>query len=253
MKENASRIRDGLDIYSAAMQRYITQQIQLRVSGDGFHDRAMNVLHPSRQEEIAEALQEGKKKEEVLEFKDFPEVIRQNRKVFPSGLAGGRRKKSIAVTWMQEITEWRNNWAHRPKDGFSDRDADRALDTCARVLHLVDPVVEKQVRDLFDDQQEVRQQLKAEQAKHEKTKQIAGKAEDFKEQLKTEQDNHWKTQQKLKEAKKLKSTAEEGKQKAEGALQKSEAKYNETKQKLKDAQDQTKAEGCTGRAPRKRS
>ena len=99
-RKNASRIRDGLHIYSGAMGRYITQQVQLKVSGDGFRERVMEVLHPSRQEEIAEDLQEGKNKEEVLVCKDFPDVIRQNRKVFPSNLAGGRRKKSIAVAWM---------------------------------------------------------------------------------------------------------------------------------------------------------
>ena len=236
-ENNAIRIGNGLDIYSDAMGRYITQQIQLRVSSDGFRERAMNVLHPSRQEEIAEALQEGKKKEEVLEFKDFPEVIRQNRKVFPSNLAGGRRKKSIAVTWMQEITEWRNNWAHPPRDGFSDQDADRALETCARVLQLVDPVAEKKVRELFRDPQDLKQELKDEQANHKDTQRGANKAEDLKKQLNKERDDHRNTRQRLKDAKKLKSTAEEGKQKAEGALQRLMDVHNTTKQKLKAEQD----------------
>ena len=67
-------------------------------------------------------------------------------------------------------------------DDFSDQDAVRALDTCARVLRLVDPKAEKQVTELFDDPQEVLQRV-----------QLAAK-----KKLEDEQAEHTKTRDKLK-------------------------------------------------------
>ncbi len=237
LKKNDSRMRQGLDIYCYAMRRYITKQMQDQVEGDWFRDRVMGVLY-RRWDEIEEALKEGKGKEEVLEFKDFHEVIRQNRKVFPPDLAGGRRRKSIAVTWMQEITEWRNTQDHekRGMDDFTDQDADRALDTCARVLSRVDPEAEKQVRKLFDDPQEVRRQLKDERAEHEETKKVAAKTEGFEKQFKGEQEAHERTKQGLRKAKKLKSLAEKGKQKTDQDLRKVKDEHKTTKQKLEAEQ-----------------
>ena len=239
MNSNVSRMNQGLDIYLDAMRRYIAKQMQLKVPGDWFRDRVMGVLY-KWQDEIEEDLEKGKSKEEVLEFKHFPAVIchRDNKSVFSPGLAGGKRRNSIAELWMQEITMWRNNVAHRPMDDFSDQDADRTLDTCARVLHLVDSVAAKKVTDLFHDPQDLKRKLKDERANHKETQRGASKAEDLKKQLKKEKDDHRNTHQRLKETKKQKSIAEEGKQKAEGTLQRLKDEHNTTKQKLKAEQDE---------------
>ena len=94
MNSNVSRMNQGLDIYLDAMRRYIAKQMQLKVPGDWFRDRVMGVLY-KWQDEIEEDLEKGKSKEEVLEFKHFPEVIchRDNKSVFSPGLAGGKRQE----------------------------------------------------------------------------------------------------------------------------------------------------------------
>lgn len=238
MKSNSSRMHQGLDIYLDAMRRYIAEQMQREVAGDWFRDRVMGVFY-KWQDEIEEDLAKGKSKEEVLEFKHFPEVIchRDNKSVFPPKLAGGKRRNSIAKLWMEEITKWRNDLAHRPMEDFSDQDADRTLDTCARVLRLVDSVAEKRVRELFHDPQYLKRELDNERAKYKNTKQIADRAEKLERQWKNEQKNHKDTQQNLKIAKKAKSKAEEHRQRAEANLSKLRADCHTTHQNLKSEQE----------------
>lgn len=238
MRSNSSRMSQGLDIYLDAMRRYIAEQMQREVAGDWFRDRVMGVFY-KWQDEIEEDLEKGKRKEEVLEFKHFPEVIchRDNRSVFPIRLAGGKHRNSIAKLWMEEITMWRNDLAHRRMDDFSDQDADRTLDTCARVLNLVDSVAEKSVRELFHDPQYLKRELENERANYEDTKQIANRAEQFERQWKEEQKNHENTRKKLKTAKRAKSRAEEHTQKAEANLSKLRAARHTIHQNLKSEQE----------------
>ena len=150
-KPNLTRMGRGIDIYRNAMRLYIAQQMQHQEPGDWFHSRVIPALPQWRQEEIAEELG-NEDPINALDISDFPHVFQNNRKVFPSSLSG---KRSKAVTWMYEIRDWRNDYAHPPMDDFSNRDADRALDTCARVLGLAHLEAEKQVRELFDDPQEL--------------------------------------------------------------------------------------------------
>lgn len=165
-KPNLARMGDGIDLYRNAMRLYIASQMQRQEQGDWFHSRVIPALPQWRQEEIAEELG-NEDPVNALDVSDFPHVFNNNRRVFPSSLSG---KRSKAVTWMYEIRDWRNDVAHPPMDDFSDRDADRALDTCARVLGLARLKEEKQVRELFDDPQELRERAQlAESRANEKT------------------------------------------------------------------------------------
>ncbi len=235
MNENRRRLGEGIDIYRSAMRMYIAQTMQHWESGDWFTGLVVPALSPWRQEKIAEDLSENMI--DSVDISDFPDVIRNNKNVFPSYLAGKKRERSKAVTWMYEISDWRNDWAHPTTDDFSDRDTDRALDTCARVLHLFDLEAEKNVRKLYRDLQDMKRELENEQAKHEETKQIVAKADDFKIKLETEKDEHRNTQKELQDANWLKSKAEKDKHKTEGVLQELKEKYDETQQALQDEQE----------------
>lgn len=152
MKPNLTRMRNGIDIYHNSMRRYIAQKMQRWDGGDWFWGRVVRALPQWRQEEIAKEVGDNDSPIDALEVSDLPDVVRRNKEAFPSDLVG---KRSKAVTWMHEVRDWRNDCAHPPMDDFSDQDAVRALDTCARVLGLAHLEAEKQVRELFDDPQEV--------------------------------------------------------------------------------------------------
>jgi len=149
-KPNLTRVFQGIDIYRDAMRHYIAQTMERREpGGDWFFGLVVPALSETKQVKIGEYMDDNLIN--LLDVSDFPRVVRNNRRVFPSYLTGERSK---AVTWMYEISAWRNDLSHPPTDDFSGRDADRALETCARVLQLIGAEEEgKRVGNLFDDPQ----------------------------------------------------------------------------------------------------
>ena len=221
MKKNRRRIDDGIDIYRDAMRRYITQTMHRWDSGDWFHGLIVPALHPRRQLKIAEAVAENLI--DTLDVGDFPDVVRNNKKVFPSYLAGKTHERSKAVTWMYEISDWRNDCAHPTTDDFSNRDADRALDTCARVLGLVDAVAENQVRSLLDDPQE--------------TVERAQKSEELaRQELEQAQQEIARAQQEKEEAHQMRLAAQEERNQAQHERDEAAQKDEAAKREREEAQ-----------------
>ncbi|MGI6230714.1 MAG: DUF499 domain-containing protein [Tractidigestivibacter sp.] len=54
-----------------------------------------------------------------------------------------RRSRS----WVRELIDTRNSWAHRTGDGFSDEETTRALDTMALLMDQIDPETSVAIRD----------------------------------------------------------------------------------------------------------
>ena len=75
MQRNADRMNEGLNAYLIAMRRYISARLRKKEGGDWFNNRVMSVLY-RWQDEIDEGLKRGRRKEDVLEFKHFPVIIK---------------------------------------------------------------------------------------------------------------------------------------------------------------------------------
>lgn len=158
-KKNKSRMREGLDIYRDSMCEQLGKIMQRRGGKDWPQQRVLNALNGDRQTELLENLPPNESMGRMLdslEVRDFPRVIAHNRDILPASLVGARRSNkrtltiSAAVSWMHEIHTWRNILEHsEARIDQTDRDAVRLLNTCERLLELIDTKSAERIRELY--------------------------------------------------------------------------------------------------------
>ena len=162
MTSNAGRMGDGIAIYKQAMQGFIARSLRRQRGGKGdwFAEWVLPALHgPQRanlEAELARARSNGRiarkgskgksGPEQLLEPAHYQPIISVNWRAAFEDKIGDRK----ALTWMREIGEWRNVWAHQ--DNVDASDAFRLLDTCYRVLALCDGVAAENILALRDTQ-----------------------------------------------------------------------------------------------------
>ena len=83
---------------------------------------------------------------EMLDVNHLRPIIDGNwKQVFEQHLKSRR-----IVDWIQEVTDARNQWAHPGPGDVKTADANRVLDTCARITVLFDPEGSSRLEDLRD-------------------------------------------------------------------------------------------------------
>ena len=153
---NYERLSEGLRIYRDAMRPFIARRLrQSYPQGNWFVDRVLPAVAPQQadslkrdyeKERAAGNLGKGKQGPEVLlDITHFRGIVSYNWDAFNSAL-----KKRNVATYMQEIAEERNAWAH-PLGDVDASEVERTLDTCVRVLEFVDANAASQVKALRDN------------------------------------------------------------------------------------------------------
>ncbi|TAJ16891.1 MAG: ATP-binding protein, partial [Dehalococcoidia bacterium] len=134
------------------MRRFIGARMrQAYPSGDWFATRALTALTPAQEVTLRMDRERQQREvgatapaEAVLDVQHFNQVILRNRDAFEKTF-GTKATWNRVLTWMREVGDSRNEWAHPPLGDSDPGDVDRLLDTCERILQRVDAEVAKQV------------------------------------------------------------------------------------------------------------
>lgn len=159
---NYTRLSEGLKLYRDVMRSFIGTAIRKQFpQGDWFADRVLPNVTPQQmdnlQRDLLRAREEGRVgrgkggPEQVLDITHFMRVISANwHEVFSKFL-----KDRKLLTYMREVGDARNEWAHPPEGDSDPEDVSRILDSCARVVDVFDRATAAQLRELRDDKVEV--------------------------------------------------------------------------------------------------
>ena len=141
---NYGALSEGLRFYVAAMRRFIARTLreQHGDSDDWFDEQVMPKLPKpllnsiqrhwaAHQRQQAAGGKDGP--EQLLDPSHFRYIINAHWDATYEAVFGER----VALHWIGEIAHWRNVWAHAADK--ADVEAERILDTCARVVERFDP------------------------------------------------------------------------------------------------------------------
>ncbi len=154
MTNPKARLGEGLDIYTAAMRSWIARTLRQAQggAGDWFSDRVLVHFTGGQQAHLQMAinngrLRDGKKfrPETVIEPNHMQRIVSSN---WHDGCGAAFRGNQNAPTWIREVGDSRNHWAHSSQ--ISESQMQRALDTCALVLDSIDSKSAARIRKLRD-------------------------------------------------------------------------------------------------------
>ena len=155
---NYDRLSAGLKLYRDAMREFIGMKLRGAFGrGRWVEDGLLSSLGPEQLENVKRAIQDeirqgilakGNTGEAaVLDVHHFERIMRRNwDRAFKITLKDQRK----VLDWAKEVGEERNTWAHPPSGDLAAADVNRVLDSCARVLQMVDPKIAAQVEALRD-------------------------------------------------------------------------------------------------------
>lgn len=147
---NYGALSEGLRFYVAAMRRFIARTLREQ-HGDSdawFNEQVMPKLPKPMRNSIQQrwaaqqrqrASNGGDGPELLLDPVHFRYVINAHWDNTYEAIFGER----VALHWIGEIAYWRNVWAHVADK--AEAEADRILDTCARVVERFDPEATQQI------------------------------------------------------------------------------------------------------------
>ena len=148
---NYGALSEGLRFYVAAMRRFIARTLreQYGDSDDWFNEQVMPKLPKpllnsiqrhwaAHQRQQAAGGKDGP--EQLLDPSHFRYIINAHWDATYEAVFGER----VALHWIGEIAHWRNVWAHAADK--ADVEAERILDTCARVVERFDPEATQQIK-----------------------------------------------------------------------------------------------------------
>ncbi|GIW28837.1 MAG: hypothetical protein KatS3mg070_2200 [Meiothermus sp.] len=128
-----NHLGQALKLYADALKPFFLQALkQAHGEGRGWVEAYLGSLSENRRGLVLEEMKRGKTAEETLDLNHFKDILLGQREVF-RGVLG--RNYNRAVTWADEISEVRNDWAHQ-KELLED-DVNRALDSMARLLRII--------------------------------------------------------------------------------------------------------------------
>ena len=147
---NYGALSEGLRFYVAAMRRFIARTLREQ-HGDSdawFNEQVMPKLPKpllnsiqrhwvAHQRQRAAGGKDGP--EQLLDPSHFHCIIKAHWDNTYEAIFGER----VAIHWIGEIAYWRNVWAHAADK--ADVEAERILDTCARVVERFDPEATQQI------------------------------------------------------------------------------------------------------------
>ncbi len=152
MSANNERLGEGLRIYTAAMRVWLARTLRRAQGGRGdwFADRVLVRVSPQQRASLENAVSYGRvdpefRVESVIEPNHMRAIVNGN---WRDGCGAAFQGKQVASSWIQEVGDVRNLWAH---GGIDDEEqVRRALDTCVQVLGYVDKQAAERVKRLRD-------------------------------------------------------------------------------------------------------
>jgi hypothetical protein len=155
---NYARVSEGFKLFRDATLGFIVAELK-RAHGD-LHWWEQGVAKHFKKEDLDNLKELFEKRgqkltvlpiraaelHEMLDINHFRPIIEGNWKdVFETTL---RDRK--ALVWLQEVIDARNVWAHPPSGDIKAADANRLLDTCARIAALFDEATSRRLEELRD-------------------------------------------------------------------------------------------------------
>lgn len=152
MSANNERLGEGLRIYAGAMQAWLARTLRRAQGGRGdwFADRVLVRVGPQQRASLENAVSYGRidpefRVESVIEPNHMRAIVNGN---WRDGCGAAFQGNQTASSWIQEVGDVRNRWAH---GGIDDEEqVRRALDSCVQVLSYVDKEAAERVRRLRD-------------------------------------------------------------------------------------------------------
>ena len=142
MHSNYQRVTEGFDIMTRVLAPYVSGVLRERFGDRWWHQGVLGVLYDVQKRGLSAA---GKDDELIAHLDAARCLILMDvhwNELFRHKLTRDHR------TWIKELTETRNKWAHKgPLDTTSD-DAWRALDTMARLVERMDQRATLRLRSL---------------------------------------------------------------------------------------------------------
>jgi hypothetical protein len=155
---NYARVSEGFKLFRDATLGFIVAELK-RAHGD-LHWWEQGVAKHFKKEDLDHLKELFEKRgqklsvlpiraselHEMLDISHFRPIIEGNwKEVFETTL---RDRKALA--WLQEVIDARNVWAHPPSGDIKAADANRLLDTCARIAALFDEATSRRLEELRD-------------------------------------------------------------------------------------------------------
>ncbi|MBI4339031.1 MAG: hypothetical protein HY680_03665 [Chloroflexi bacterium] len=153
---NYERLGEGLKLYRDAVRPFVVEHLRRAFPQDDWMEHAVfPYLRPNQADSLRTAISRAsaaglfetpKKAEDHLDLQHLGPIVRGNwERVFKTVLGGTQ-----VIGYIQEAGIARNAWAHPAPEDLPTADVNRALDSCARVLALVDRTIETKVIALRD-------------------------------------------------------------------------------------------------------
>ena len=155
---NYARLSDGLKIYRDSTLKFICEELRRAHGYLHWWDQGvvkhlglaeldgLKTLFERRHERLTVLPIQASELHEMLDVNHFRQIIAGNwGQVFEKTLRSRR-----ILDWIQEVTDARNQWAHPGPGEVREADANRVLDTCARITELFDKECSRRLENLRD-------------------------------------------------------------------------------------------------------
>lgn len=145
--KHENQLSIALKLYADSVSTFMLKELKkAHGNGQSLLEAYLGSLNEGRRSLVLEDLKRGKTLEDVIDINHFKDLLLGQRDIFRA-LFG--RNYNRAVTWADEISEVRNEWAHQ-KD-LAPEDVNRALDSMVRLLRLTGAEeVAQQIRRLME-------------------------------------------------------------------------------------------------------
>lgn len=144
MTENIELVQKGMRILVGTLSGFICRELK-RLNRDGWWNDVLTTLYQQQRD-----LPISGTDQELMDSLDFANCLRlltqKWRDVFSAKL-----KNKTCYVWANELMGVRNMAAHRGQSDFSQRDAERALDTMVRLCSEIDEGTAEELRTLYDE------------------------------------------------------------------------------------------------------
>ena len=142
MTTNHQRVTEGLEILTGVLAPWVARELRARFQNEWWDQGVLGILHERNRRDLPV----GGEDDELIPTLDAARCLTlmdvQWNELFRRKL--GREHR----TWIKELGETRNKWAHKGLLDMSDDDAWRALDTMTRLVEPMDGEAAETLRGL---------------------------------------------------------------------------------------------------------
>lgn len=142
MSDNYQLVTRGFQLITEMLAPYVCQQIQAKFGQHWWRDGVLAILNDAQRRDLPYTGSWTELVDSLDTARCLLLIDLHWNAIFKLRLSREQR------TWVKELMNTRNRWAHKGSGDFSDEDAWRALDTMARLMEQIDSEVTEQLREL---------------------------------------------------------------------------------------------------------